>query len=55
MQISFVTLSFLLFSDQILGGGKVSERDKLLDGDPPAPPSPPVEESQELGKVSICI
>ena len=38
MQISFVMLSFLLFSDQI-SGGEVSEGGKL-------PQGPPVEESQ---------
>ena len=36
MLISFVTLIFLLFSDQILGGQK-SLREQLLEGDAPAP------------------
>ena len=41
MQISFVMLIFLLFTDQILffgGGAKVSERGKLLEGAPSCPP-----------------
>ena len=38
IQISFVMLIFLLFSDQISGG--VSEGDKLPQGAPPAPPPP---------------
>ena len=37
MQISFVMLSFPLFSDQILGG-EVSEEGKLLEGVSPMPP-----------------
>ena len=35
MQISIVMLIFLLFSDQISAGAKVSEGGKLLEGEPP--------------------
>ena len=43
MQISFVMLIFLLFSDQILWGQKSLSGENCLKG---APPSPAVEESQ---------
>ena len=46
MQISFVMLIFLLFSDQISGRGK-SPRGGSASGAFPAPP-PPVEESQTV-------
>ena len=48
MQISFIMLIFLLFSDQILGGAKVSEGSKLLEKGAPPPPFYPVEESQKM-------
>ena len=49
MQISFVTLIFLSFLDQILrGGGQKSMREELLEG---ALPVPPVEESQNVMKI----
>ena len=44
MQIFIVVQIFLLFSDQILGGAKVSERGNCLEGGRP----PPVEERHEL-------
>ena len=47
MQISFVMLFFLLFSDQISGGAKVSEG-KTASG---AAPLPPVEESQLIDSI----
>ena len=48
MQISFVVLIFLLFSDKILGGAKVSEGGKL-------PPPPSVEESQFMSNDTFRI
>ena len=44
MQISYVTLIFLLFSDQISGGGQKSLRGQTASGGLPLPPWP-VEET----------
>ena len=46
MQISFVMLIFLLFSDQILGGGKLAQGGR---------PCPPVEESQAIKTITVTI
>ena len=48
VQISFVMLIFLLFSDQILEGAKVSEEGQTVSGGGASPSCPLVEENQHL-------